>query len=210
MSEYHSTYSTSTRFLNNEHDEFQYSNSQQPPLTEQDWENGLQFLPDASQMRAPTPNTLHSRQGSSKDSTSSNRFRYSISILNGKELLGKVLGHIFCARIPEWREMEENIKSHIQSTAPAVLDTVNFRLKLFSVSIIAIGPKEIIGPVGIRDPSNWAAIIEELEILHNTGTVSKARQVSLEISAEFIALDTLNSVQDSLAMLASSSTRKVY
>ena len=106
--------------------------------------------------------------------------------------------------------MEENIKSHIQSTAPAVLDTINFRLKLFSVSIIAIGPKEIIGPVGIRDRSNWAAIIEELEILHNTGTVSKARQVSLEISAEFIALDTLNSVQDSLAMLASSSTRKVY
>lgn len=107
--------------------------------------------------------------------------------------------------------MEDNMRSHIQSTAPAVLDTINFRLKLFSVSIIAIGPKEIIGPVGIRDRSNWAAIIEELEILHNTGTVSKTRQVSLDISesVEFTALNTLNSVQDTLAMLASSSTRKV-
>jgi len=210
MSEYYAAYSTSTHFLNDDHDELQYSNSQHLPLTEQDWEDGLQFFPDTSRMREPTPNTSHSRQGSSKDSTMSDWFRYSLSILNGKELLGKVLGHISCMRVPEWREMEDNMKSHIQSTTPAVLDTINFRLKLFSVSIIAIGPKELIGPVGLRDRSNWAAIIEELDILHNTGTVSKARQVSLEISAEFIALGTLNSVQDSLSMLASSSSRKVY
>jgi len=106
--------------------------------------------------------------------------------------------------------MEESMKLHIQSTVPAVLDTINIRFKLFSVSIIAIGPKEISGPVGIRHKSNCAAIIEELEIRHNTGTVSKARQVSLHITAEFIALDTLNSAPDSLAILASSSTRKVY
>jgi len=208
MSEYPTT--NRTCFWDNEYNELQNSNSQHPPVTEQDWEDGLELLLDTSQMREPTPNTSHSRQSSSKDSTTGDRFRYSLSIFNGKELLGKVLGHISCARVPEWREMEESMKSHIQSTAPAVLDPINFRFKLFSVTIIAIGPKEIIGPVGIRDKSNWAAIIEELEILHNTGTVSKARQVSLDITAEFIVLDTLNSAPDSLAILASSSTRKVY
>jgi len=106
--------------------------------------------------------------------------------------------------------MEENIKSHIQSTSPAVLDTINFRLKPFSVSIVVIGPKETIGPVGIRDRSNWAAIVEELSILHNTGTASKSRQVSLDISAEFIALNSVQSTQDTLATLASSSVQKVY
>jgi len=208
MSEYPTT--NRTCFWDDEYNELQNSNSQHPPVTEQDWEDGLELLLDTSQMREPTPNTSHSRQSSSKDSTAGDRFRYSLSILNGKELLGKVLGHISCARVPEWREIEESMKSHIQSTAPAVLDPIKFRFKLFSVSIIAIGPKEIIGPVGIRDKSNWAAIIEELEILHNTGTVSKAWQVSLDITAEFLALDTLNSAPDSLAILASSSTRKVY
>ena len=114
MSEYRTT--NRTCFWDDEYNELQNSNSKHPPVTEQYWENGLELLPHWSQMREPTPNIWHFRHSSLKDSNAGDQFHFSLLIFNRNELLGKVLGHISCARVPEWREIEESMKSHIQST----------------------------------------------------------------------------------------------
>ena len=95
-----------------------------------------------------------------------NQCQFSLDASIGKEIPVRSIGHSSLQRnnLSTENNFEKLLSAKIQSDAPQFTDTLQYSLKTYIVTITAIIPKEVVGPITImiQDIHNWDTIVKEV------------------------------------------------
>jgi len=158
----------------------------------------------------PYPSTIAASQHpSSIVPPCSYRYDLSVTTNTGSQLISKSIGHLHQDAIPDWHNLQSMLLQKIVSCAPGVLDKIEYQFKYFAVILHVSAPKEKIGPLTLREESDWTTIVEEFLRITSSKGRSK-RTISWDFTAEYTKLGSASINQSvSLITLATATKKKV-